>query len=139
MGQARSFGLGVLLVIVTFGVYAYYWHYKVYDELRLRYQRDQEFPTVLFVLCILPLVSLVAMPLYMSKLMELRDLARARHGLGPGLQLVPFLLWYIVGALIIIGPFIAYYKLQTEINEVWERARSPPLPAYVPSPLPPAQ
>lgn len=36
-GERRSFWVCLALYLVTGGLYAYHWHYKVYDELRRQF------------------------------------------------------------------------------------------------------
>lgn len=51
--------------------------------------------------------------------MENVEAVRSDLGLGEGVSPVEFFLWLIPGAFILVGPFVAYYKLQNAINEVW--------------------
>ena len=42
VGTPRSFGLGLLFTIVTFGVYAVYWNYKVHNEVYRQFELARE-------------------------------------------------------------------------------------------------
>lgn len=42
VGQKRSFGLGLLLTIVTFGIYAIFWNYKAHNELYRQFELERE-------------------------------------------------------------------------------------------------
>ena len=35
LGQPRGIGFGILMMIVTIGIYGYYWSYKTFEELKL--------------------------------------------------------------------------------------------------------
>lgn len=35
LGQPRGIGFGILMTIITFFVYAYYWSYKTFEELKI--------------------------------------------------------------------------------------------------------
>lgn len=125
-GKKRGFGRGLALTIVTLGLYAIYWHYKVYEEFRRQHRAGEEFPTLWFILALIPLVGIIGELIYMSKFLDLKNGIRQQLGMAPGMTLGTFLLWFVLGSLIIIGPFVAYYKLQGDINEVWDRSMHPP-------------
>jgi hypothetical protein len=120
-GKERSFARGVLLTIVTLGLYSLYWHYKAYQELIESFDLD-EFPMGLFVASLIPLVNLVAMPMFMSRFIDDLNGVRSELGLSEEITLGSFLGWYVLGSLIVVGPFVAYHKLQTSINDVWTNA-----------------
>lgn len=42
VGQKRSFGVGLLLTIVTFGVYAVFWNYRAHNELYKQFELQRE-------------------------------------------------------------------------------------------------
>ena len=42
VGQKRSFGVGLLLTIVTFGIYAVYWNYRAHSELYRQFELARE-------------------------------------------------------------------------------------------------
>lgn len=42
VGRKRSFGVGLLLTIVTLGVYAVYWNYKAHNELYRQFELNRE-------------------------------------------------------------------------------------------------
>lgn len=42
VGQKRSFGVGLLLTIVTLGVYAVYWNYRAHNELYRQFELGRE-------------------------------------------------------------------------------------------------
>src|SRR6266700_3372038 len=35
LGQPRGVGFGILMMIVTIGIYGYYWAYKTFEELKI--------------------------------------------------------------------------------------------------------
>ncbi|MCB9506969.1 MAG: DUF4234 domain-containing protein [Myxococcales bacterium] len=141
-GKPRSFGVGLLLCFVTFGIYVPFWHYAAFRELYDQ-ERDPRFPTGLFVLGLLPLVSLVGQPLYMAECLRYLNEIRRRQGLAPTMEIGEFLLWYILGSFVIVGPLIAYSRIQNALNETWgayARLEGAPvlssLPALPPGPPP---
>lgn len=42
VGQKRSFALGILLTVVTFGIYAVYWNYRAHNELYRQFELGRE-------------------------------------------------------------------------------------------------
>lgn len=42
VGRKRSFGLGLLLTVVTFGIYAVYWNYKAHNEIYKQFELARE-------------------------------------------------------------------------------------------------
>ncbi len=120
-GKERSFGRGVLLSIVSLGLYPLYWHFKAYKEVTEEFDVE-EFPTGLYVASLIPIVNIVTQIMFMNRFIGDVNTVREGQGLAPELSIGEFLGWAILGSLIVVGPFVAYYKLQTTINEVWAAA-----------------
>jgi Flp pilus assembly pilin Flp len=120
VGKPRSFLRGFLLTVVTLGLYGIYWNYQAHDEVFEQWNLDEkgEDQGVLFL--VLGLIFAPLLWVYQYKFVENVNAARAEAGLEEGVTAVEFLLWAIVGAIILVGPIVAYYKLQTSINEAWE-------------------
>lgn len=122
-GQRRDFAIGLLLCFVTLGIYPLYWHFTVFKELYDQ-ERRQDFPVGIFLCCFVPFINLPAQLVFMSKQLDFVNDLRVRNGLAPILGLGEFVLWLTLGQLIIVGPFIAYAKLQGGINELWDMYES---------------
>lgn len=122
-GKPRSFGIGLLLVIVTLGIYGYVWQYKVFKEVDNEHGYEHEqiwFWLGLFLSLIY--IGIIFAIVYMVKEINKLNKARQSRGMMPGITPGVFYLWGILGALIIVGPFIAYYQLQKSLNETWADA-----------------
>jgi hypothetical protein len=124
-GKRREFIVGLLLTIVTFGIYPAFWHYMAFKELHDQENQD-DFPIMLFIGGCLPLLHFVCQPLFMSEELDFVNELRQRHGLQPTMGIVEFLLWMTLGQLIVVGPLIAYARLQGAINELWDSYRQLP-------------
>lgn len=136
-GKSRGFWRGILLLTVTFGIYALYWHYKAYNELAEEY--TVTFPTGWYVASLIPIIGPLARLIFMSNFIDDLNSIRRQMGLGRDITLGGFLAWYILGSFIIIGPFVAYAKLQGSINDIWNGAhasRRAPAPGAGGSPSP---
>jgi predicted RNA-binding Zn-ribbon protein involved in translation (DUF1610 family) len=121
--KPRSFGRGLLLIVVTLGLYIFYWHYKAYKELEDAFPRRVDFPLGLYVLSYVPFISVVGQLLFMSSFISDVNELRYGHDLPRQLTLGGFLAWFVLGSFVIVGPFVAYYKLQSSINGVWNEAQ----------------
>lgn len=139
VGKARSFWRGFFLTIVTLGIYSIYWEFKTHHEVYQQFDLEDEGRDegiILFILAILiPLVGLILFFIYMAKFIGNVNFVRGKMGQGEGVGALEFILWTTAGWLILVGPVIGYYKLQTTINGVWasydKRAaemRAPPVP-----------
>lgn len=119
-GSRRGFWRGLLLTAATLGVYALYWNYIVHRELHDRYdlhRKGRPFGKALFWAGVLvPPVFW----LYQRRLVRNVNAVRAHLGLDRTLTARQFLLWEVPGTLTLVGPFLAYRKLQGSINEIWD-------------------
>ncbi|MBI4393126.1 MAG: hypothetical protein HY556_04910 [Euryarchaeota archaeon] len=143
-GKVRSFWRGLALIVVTLGIYVWYWHFAARKEITDQFKM-RAFPAlvywgalafyllgvfflvavpllgiVAYVFCIIP--SLILQVVYMSGFIDDVNGARRTLGLPVTFTFGSFILWYVLGALVIVGPFVAYSKLQAALNEVWSIA-----------------
>ena len=121
-----------LLVIPTIGVYYFVWYYKVNKELRQYLNDDSIKPGLLTLSLIVPIWNYYTI----YKTGERVGRAEQRAGLTSSVQPILGLV-----AAIVAGLHIVYY--QTELNKVWEAARSagggrlfpPGMPEVPPPPM----
>jgi hypothetical protein len=132
----RRDALGVaVLSIVTFGIYFFYWYYKVNDEAR-RYLRDDAINPVVALLAVLVGWMLIVPPFVSGYRTAERVLRmQQRAGAGPAMSPpIALILQLFVG-------FVYPWYLQDGLNAAWDAARAgsqdlAPLPPGAP-PLPP--
>lgn len=121
VGGPRSFRRGALLAAATLGLYALYWNYHAHREIHEQYElgrKGRPFGTALF------LAGLVVPPvfwLYQRRFVRNLNAVRAHLDLPRDITAGEFLLWEVLGSLILVGPFLAYYRLQRSVNDVWGR------------------
>lgn len=122
VGKKRPFWRGLLLTIVTLGIYSYYWNYKAHHELYAQYDLEQEGRDEAIVWLILGILIGPLIWVYQYIFVNNVNFVRQRMGLPPGVSALEFLLWVTVGILllIVVGPAIGYWKLQKSINETWD-------------------
>lgn len=133
-GKKRTFGRGLGLSIITFGIYGLYWNYVARHEI-YKQERREDFPTALFFLGFIPLVGLVFIVMYALQTQEKIQEARVARGLSPGVGGWEVVLWFLLP---FVGAFVSYYKLQTSINEYWDAAATRSIATFTPSPPPAA-
>ncbi|HUR67644.1 MAG TPA: DUF4234 domain-containing protein [Candidatus Thermoplasmatota archaeon] len=88
VGRKRSFGAGLLLTIVTFGIYAVYWNYRAHSELYRQYELAREGRDdgmVWYVLgLVLPPFLLAYLWVLASNVNYLRERVGVRRSMTPG-------------------------------------------------------
>ncbi|MHB8605396.1 MAG: DUF4234 domain-containing protein [Thermoplasmatota archaeon] len=97
VGKQRSFSRGLLLTVVTFGIYGIYWNYKAHNEVFEQFELKKEGRDENIILLILGLV--IFQPLYwfyQYRAVENDNYVRSRLGLPVIFTAGAFLLWEIV-------------------------------------------
>lgn len=122
-GKKRSFGRGLGLVIITFGLYQCYWWYKAFKEVYA--QERKEFPEGLYWCFLIPIVNIFTIIAYGSRVLRTLNEARAARNLPPTLGIGTFILWSLLP---LAGAFIAYWKVQGATNEYWDAAAATAVP-----------
>lgn len=118
-GKPRPWTRGLLLTIVTLGIYAIYWWYKAFKEIYDQ-ERRSDFPTGRFVLTVIPLVSIIGILLYGPKAMAALKSARARVGMPATMSFGKMVVFHLLGIVTFqITTVLAYKELQEEINAYW--------------------
>jgi Na+-driven multidrug efflux pump len=135
----RRDALGVaVLSIVTFGIYFFYWYYKVNDEAR-RYLGDDSINPVVALLAVL-LGWIIIVPPFVSgyrtaeRILRMQQRAGANPAMSPPIALI---LQLFVG-------FVYPWYLQDGLNAAWDASQgtaegAPPAASLLPgsAPLPP--
>jgi hypothetical protein len=115
VGQVRSTGLGILLYIITLGIYGWFWWYKVHDEMR-RHNNGQTGLGGPIALILAIFVSVV-MPYLTSD--EVGNLYERRGQPKPVSALTG--LWYFPGIFLFgIGPIVWFVKTNGALNSYWQ-------------------
>jgi hypothetical protein len=126
--------LGVLgLTVITFGIYFFYWYYKINDELR-RFEHDETIsPTRSLMAMIFGWIIIV--PPFIAMYNTAKHVQSAEERLAIMPQLEPALV-IVIMLFISIGNGV---YVQEHLNRVWARASGaqPALPGTPPPPPPP--
>lgn len=119
VGKPRSFGVTLLLILVTFGIYSLVYTYKVFGELDRQHGREHK--SLFFWLAFVPFLGFIFSILYFVKEFPNLNAYRTSRGMDKGLTAGKFYAWTILGAFILVGPYVALYKLHKSANQVWQR------------------
>ena len=112
LGHPRGIGFGILIFIVTFGLYSLYWVYQTQEEVK-RHSGDGIGGVLgLVVWIIVGAISAFVIPSEIGKMYE-KDGCEAPITGWSGLWLFP-------GALLIIPAIVWFVKVQGSLNRYWE-------------------
>lgn len=112
IGEVRSTGVAFLLFIVTFGIYGWFYWYKVHEEMK-RHTGQGVGGAVALLLAIF--VGIV-MPYLTSA--EVGGLYKRRGQAAPVSGATG--LWYFPGMFILVGPIIWFVKTNGALNDYWK-------------------
>jgi Na+/proline symporter len=112
LGRPRGIGFGILIFIVTFGLYSLYWVYQTQEEVK-RHSGDGIGGVLgLVVWIIVGAISAFVIPSEIGKMHE-KDGREAPITGWTGLWLFP-------GAILIIPAIVWFVKVQNALNTYWE-------------------
>ena len=124
LGQPRGVGFGILIFIVTLGIYGYYWSYVTFDELKRR--RNGEGVGGALALILMFFVS-VAIPFIAGS--EIGNMYAEDGQEKPVTGNTGF--WILLP---IAGAIIWFVKAQRALNRYWEsKSAGPAEPAPAPA------
>ena len=124
--------LGVLgLTFITFGIYAFYWYYKINDELR-RFERDETISPTRSLMAVL-FGWIIIVPPFIALYNTAKHVQTAEQRLGVQPQLEPAL---VIVIMLIISIANGVY-IQEHQNRIWDRAGGAAVPPPPPPVLPP--
>jgi hypothetical protein len=112
LGHPRGIGFGILIFIVTFGLYSLYWVYQTQDEVKRHSGEGIGGVLGLVVWLIVGAISAFVIPSEIGKMYE-KDGREAPITGWSGLWLFP-------GALLIIPAIVWFVKVQGSLNRYWE-------------------
>lgn len=124
LGQPRGIGFGLLLFVVTLGLYGWYWSYKTHEEIK---QHTGDGIGGVIGLVIWILVNPVSAFVLPSEV----GMTYRRDGREPPVTGWTGL-WLFPGILLIIPAIVWFVKVQGALNRYWEsKASAPAAPAPV--------
>jgi hypothetical protein len=117
VGKVRGTGFGILLYIVTFGIYGIYWWYATHEEMK-RHTNTGLGGVVALLLAIF--IGIVMPYITSSEVGNLRERSGQEKRVGAATGL-----WFFPGALILIGPFVWFIKTNGALNDYWKSMGAP--------------
>jgi hypothetical protein len=120
LGRRRGIGFGILLYVVTFGLYGWYWVFKTEEEMK-QHTGDGLGGVLGLVIWILisPVMAFV-IPSEVGKMYE-------KDGQQPPVTGWTGL-WLFPGAILVVPAIVWFVKVQGALNRYWE-AKAPPAAA----------
>ena len=116
LGSRRGIGFGILLFIVTFGLYGWYWAFKTQEELKQRTGEGLGGVIGLVIWIVINPVSAFVIPSEIGKMY-------ARDGEQPPMTGWTGL-WLFPGGILVIPAIVWFVKVQGALNRYWEGAGS---------------
>ena len=111
LGQPRGIGFGILMTIITLGIYTYYWSYKTFEELK-NHRNGQGIGGVLALILMLVGGS-IAIPFFAGS--EVGNMYAEDGREKPVTGKTGF--WTL---LLIVGAIVWFVKVQGALNRYWE-------------------
>jgi uncharacterized protein DUF4234 len=112
LGQPRGIGFGILLFIVTLGLYSWYWVFKTQEEIKQHSGEGLGGVLGLVIWILLSPVSAFVIPSEIGKMYK-------QDGREP-----PVIgwtgLWLFPGVILIIPAIVWFVKVQGSLNRYWE-------------------
>jgi Domain of unknown function (DUF4234) len=124
LGQKRGVGFGILLFIVTLGLYGWYWAFKTHEELKQRTGEGLGGVLGLVIWILISPVNAFVIPSEIGKMYSGDGKQSPVNG-WTGLWLFPF-------GIFIIPAIVWFVKVQGSLNQYWDEAG-----AASPTPAPP--
>jgi len=118
IGKPRGIAFGILLFIVTLGIYGLYWAYKTQDEMRQHTGEGVGGVVGLVIWILLAVVSAFVIPSEIGKMYR-RDGRESPVSGWTGLWLFP-------GIYLIVPGIVWFVKVQGALNRYWESKGAQP-------------
>ena len=112
LGQPRGLIFGILIYIVTLGLYGLWWVWNTQEEVKRHSGKGVGGWVGVIIYIVIGFVSPFLIPSEIGK-MHQQDGQESPVSGWTGL-------WWIPGFIIIVGPFIWWWKVQGSLNRYWE-------------------
>jgi uncharacterized protein DUF4234 len=111
LGQPRGIGFGILLYIVTFGLYGWYWVFKTQEETKEQTGQGLGGVLGLVIWILLGAVSAFVIPSEVGKMYGQDGRAAPISGWAG--------LWLFPGGILVIPAIVWFVKVQGALNSYW--------------------
>ncbi|MBA3374808.1 MAG: DUF4234 domain-containing protein [Actinobacteria bacterium] len=124
LGQPRGIGFGILLFIITFGIYGLYWVYKTHEEMKQHTGDGVGGVLGLVIWILIWPVNAFVIPSEIGKMYQ-------RDGREPPVTGWTGL-WLFPGFILLIPAIVWFVKVQGSLNRYWE-SKAAAAPAAAPA------
>jgi len=127
LGQPRGIGFGILMFIITFGIYGIYWAYKTSEEMKQHTGEGIGGIISLVIWIVIWPVDAFVIPSEVGRMYAKDGQAAPMTGWTG--------LWGFPGIYVIVPAIVWFWKIQAALNRYWEGKREslaiepPPEPA----------
>src|SRR5262245_4539476 len=125
LGRPRGIGFGILIYVITFGIYGIYWAYKTQEEMKQHTGDGLGGVLGLVIWILLNPVSAFVIPSEVGSMYANSGRPKPMTG-WTGLWLYP-------GIVLIIPAIVWFVKVQGALNRYWESAAMASAPKYEPA------
>lgn len=115
VGRVRSTGLGILLFVVTLGIYGVVWWYLVHEDLKRHTGQGLGGGLGLLLGVVTLYLGVPVAPFFTSD--EVAKLYERSGRQAPVSALTG--LWYFPGMFILVGPIVWFVKTNGALNDYW--------------------
>jgi hypothetical protein len=112
VGQPRGIGFGILIYIVTFGIYGLWWVWKTQEEVKRHSGHGVGGWVGVIIYIVIGFVTPFLIPSEINRMLR-----QAGPADPPVSGYTGF--WWIPGFIIIVGPFVWFFKVQGALNDYW--------------------
>jgi Domain of unknown function (DUF4234) len=120
-GQPRGVGFGILLFIITIGLYGWYWVFKTQEEMKQHTGEGIGGVLGLVIWIVINPVSAFVIPSEVGKMYQKAGRELPMTGWTG--------LWLFPGAILIIPAIVWFVKVQGALNRYWEDLRRRTVPS----------
>lgn len=123
MKTGRSLAKFILLSIVTLGIYSIVYYSSISNDINIaasRYDGKKTMHYCLLLFLVGPITLGIATIVWFHKISDRIGSELRRRNIDYNFGASDFWLWNVLGAIIIVGPFIYLHKLSTAMNKIAE-------------------
>lgn len=125
VGRERSYGVVLLLYIITFSIYGYYWWFRVHDELQRQFELDREGRDQAVVWLVMGVLFYPLLFVHLGYLVSNLRYVRQRLGMRDGLTVGGFLGLAITGVVLFFMGYMSFAILFGIADVVEDAMRTP--------------
>ena len=120
LGQPRGIGFGILLYIITLGIYGWYWAFKTQEEMKQRTGDGLGGVLGLVIWILITPVSAFVIPSEVGNMYRKDGLPAPMTGWTG--------LWLFPGAILVVPAIVWFVKIQRGLNTYWGGASAATAP-----------